>query len=87
VNRRGFLKACAVGMAAVVAASKIPSALFDTTPTRLFDGPITWRGVPLLYDQYCQQNTIYFINPEHLWVKRVGLYGSDEWKAISEIVH
>lgn len=87
MNRRGFLKACAVGMAAVVAASKIPAALFDTTPTTLFDGPLTFMGKPLIYDQYCASNTVYFINPEYLWVKRVGLYGSEEWKTLSETRH
>ncbi len=68
MNRRGFLKACAVGFGAVVAVAKLPAALFDATPTRLFDGPLTFRGVPVMYDQYCPKNTIYFINKETLWV-------------------
>lgn len=76
MNRRAFLKCLGIGASAAVALAKLPASLFSASePTRLFDGPLTFRGIPLAYDQDCPNNTIYFLNPQTLWVNR-----GDGWK-------
>jgi hypothetical protein len=66
VNRRAFLSRLAAGVVGAVALAKLP--FVADAPTRLFDGPITFRGVPLVFDQHCPRNMIYFLSPKHLWV-------------------
>lgn len=70
MNRRGFLRALGIMSAAAVAAAKLPAALFATDPIRLFEGPLMFRGIPVIYDRDCPSNTIYFLNPQTLWVNR-----------------
>ena len=71
MNRRAFLKRVSAGLAGAAALASIPISLFHSDPpTQLFDGPITWRGHTLVYDQYCPKNTIYYLNPQMLWVNR-----------------
>jgi hypothetical protein len=85
MNRRAFIQRFTAG---ALALAQLPVSLLSSTePTRLFNGPITFRGVPFFYDQYCAKNAIYFMNPDTLYVKRVGLFGSDEWKALGGRVH
>jgi hypothetical protein len=69
MNRRAFLKLFGSGVAAAIALVNIPAVL-TPEPTRLFTGPLTFRGIPLVFDRDCPRNTVYFLNPETLWVNR-----------------
>lgn len=76
MNRRSFFSRT---LGAIAAAACAPLVKFVTPakPITLFDGPITFNGIPLVYSQYCPPNTIYFLNPKGLVTRN--LDGSQEW--------
>lgn len=76
MNRRSFFSRT---LGAIAAAACAPLVKFVTPakPITLFDGPITFRGIPIVYNKYCPANSIYLINPKALVVKN--LNGDDGW--------
>jgi hypothetical protein len=72
VNRRSFIRLFSTGVAAAAAVASLPAALFrNEPPITLFENcPITFRGHRIVFDQYCPKNTVYFLNPQTLWVNR-----------------
>jgi len=63
MTRRSFLGRLAAGIAGLAVAPSV---------TRLFVEPVvferlTFRGVPLVWDEHCSPNTVYFLSHDGLW--------------------
>ncbi len=64
MNRRTFLKAIAtIGAAAAIPAALIPKWKVDERDVTQY---LSFRGHRIIYSKYCQQDTIYFLNPNGL---------------------
>ncbi len=63
MNRRSFLKACGLATAAVVCLGPKTLAAGATVYTGY--RVVYFKNIPLVFDQYCQTNRIYFINSSH----------------------
>lgn len=58
MNRRGFLKLLGLGAIAVPLVKQLGALAIEPEAPAI----LTYKGVPVVYDQYCNSNFIYFVN-------------------------
>ncbi len=83
MNRRGFFKRTIGALAAAYLAPLLPTPLAKSSG---FVGPITFKGIPITYSQYCPNNTIYFLSKTAIWKLQGGDKSqliSGEWKTMT----
>lgn len=67
MNRRGFFKRTIGALASAYLAPFLPKPA-SLTGIRGFNGPITFKAIPLVYDQYCPSNSFIFVGKSAVWV-------------------
>ncbi len=81
MNRRDFLKRLGGAAAAVSLSPLLDLAEILPTPVpAAFVGPIYFKGIPLVYDQFCPTRTVY-LHASGVWMTSDGV-----WKKISRAV-
>ncbi len=64
MNRRGFLGLLCSGVVGACVVAKIPTAWI---PAPIQSRALMFKGVPLVFDQYCPSSTIYFLNSKGVY--------------------
>lgn len=65
MNRRSFFK-MTIGALAAAYVAPLVSLVRHEPPITLGIQNITFKGIPLIYSQYCLPGKIYFINPTRM---------------------
>ncbi len=72
MNRRGFLSRVCRGIVGAAAIAHVPASW---VPKPIRDRVIYFKNIPLVYDQHCPSNTVYFayrsdVARLHVWDTR-----------------
>jgi anaerobic selenocysteine-containing dehydrogenase len=65
-SRRQFFKQTLGLVAAAALAPLLPKvAAVAPAPVAAFTGPLTYKGIPLVFDKACAMSQMYFVNPRY----------------------
>jgi len=86
MNRRGFFGRL---LGAVVAAKVAPTLAepFEYATNSMFRDrfvPMTYRGMPVVYDPACPPGTVYLLDPKQLRVGYLREWSSPKWTVVAK---
>jgi hypothetical protein len=62
MNRRSFMKRVGAGLAGAYALASLPAAAVKALTAPQGFERITYKGIPLVFDEHCRSNRVYFVS-------------------------